>query len=63
LSTLDPISCGQGTTPRDKSTWVVNTLNKTMEHFEPILILDEEAPLDKEDMDTNEKQARVDLQH
>jgi hypothetical protein len=34
-----------------------------MEHFKPILIPDEEAPPDTKDMDTNEKQVGVDLQH
>ena len=33
------------------------------EHFEPILIPDEEAPPNTEDMDTNENHDGVELQH
>ena len=61
LSALDPVNCGPGTTPRDKTTWVGNTL-KVMEHFDPIPLPEEEAPPNTEEMDTNE-QARVDPQH
>ena len=34
LTALDPVNCGPGTTPRDMSTWAVNTLT-VMEQFEP----------------------------
>jgi len=32
---MDPINCGLGTTPRDRNTWVINTL-KVMDHFTTI---------------------------
>ncbi len=39
LSSLDPSNCGLGTTPRDRNTWVINTL-KVMEHFLAIPLSD-----------------------
>ena len=52
LSSLDPINCGQGTTPRDRNTWVINTL-KVLEHFTTIP-LPEAAEGNTVDMDAME---------
>ena len=52
LSSLDPINCGPGTTPRDRNTWVINTL-KVIEHFTAIP-LQEAAEGNINDMDTRE---------
>jgi len=52
LSSLYPISCGPGTTPRDRNTWVINTL-KVLEHFTSIP-LPGAAEENTVDMDTME---------
>ena len=62
FSALDPISCGPGTTPRGRSTCIVNTL-KIIENFEPIPTPDQNDSLEKEDMDTNDKQVGTKKKH
>jgi hypothetical protein len=50
MSSLDPINCGPGTTPRDRNTWVINTM-KVMEHF-TVIPLPNDAEGKTFDMDT-----------
>ncbi len=49
LSSLDPINCGQGITPRERLTWATNTL-KILEQLSSI-ILPEETAYIEDDMD------------
>jgi len=57
-SDLDPSSCGPGATPRDKSTWVVNTL-KVMDQFPAVTIPDHDEHSETVDMDTSKKHAEA----